>query len=539
MYLKHYNLEQLPFRNTPDPRFFFATDKHNEALANLIYAVEQRRGFVMLTGEIGSGKTLVTHLLLQQVESHALVALVRNTHLNSAQLIRLICDEFAVQVGHHDDKASMLLNLNQFLIQQLAEDRLVVIIIDEAQNLSDRVLEELRMLSNLETSTDKLIQIVMVGQPELRDKVSQPQLEQLRTRIALSYHLEPLTPEEVREYIEHRLRVAGPEHRVVMTDEAVEKIAKFSRGTPRVINGLCDNALLYGFTGQTHTIDEALIDKVIRQSMHMAPRQRVGPIRQATYTRPAGPARRASAEAPAARPRRSPEPDAGREGGREPEAAREEASAPPPLRLATGATALPARQDAPEEAIGPIGHIGPREEPDAAKKADGGERERSGEKTASGDEGAGRGADVRPRAEEEVVSRSDARRDALEEPRQVEMTPVEGAVDAVADAGGPEVAEPAKDAGPERSAPEGGWSRPEGAEGGAAAVTVGEAERPVAESQPIADAPEATSEPAAAASSGGTADDGVTALPRVRPQRSSVVLCIPAESLFGLASVEE
>lgn len=287
MYRKHFNLEQLPFRNTPDPRFYFQTDKHQEAMANLLYAVEQRRGFVMLTGEIGSGKTLVTHLLLQQIESHALVALVRNTHLNSTQLIRLICDEFSVRVGENSDKASMLLALNQFLVQQLSEDRLVVVIIDEAQNLSDRVLEELRMLSNLETSTDKLIQIVLVGQPELRDKVSQPQLEQLRTRIALCYHLESLTPAEVRQYIEHRLHVAGPHHHVQFTDGAIDKIARFSRGTPRVVNGLCDNALLYGFTGRTTTLDENIIEKVIRQSMHMAPRQKVGPVRTPSYTYPA------------------------------------------------------------------------------------------------------------------------------------------------------------------------------------------------------------------------------------------------------------
>jgi general secretion pathway protein A len=274
MYLQHYNLQQLPFRNTPDPRFFYETPRHNEALANLVYAVEQRRGFVLLSGEIGSGKTLVTHLLLQHLEDHAQIALIRNTHLNSAQLIRLVCDEFSVQVHAQADKAAMLLALNQFLIQQLAEDRLVVIIIDEAQNLSDKVLEELRMLSNLETSSDKLLQIVLVGQPELRDKVSQPHLEQLRQRIALSYHLEPLTLEEIAQYIQHRLKVAAGDGsaNVAFTPEAVAKIARFSRGTPRIINGLCDNALLYGFTAQVHTIDEGLIDKVLKHSMHLVPK---------------------------------------------------------------------------------------------------------------------------------------------------------------------------------------------------------------------------------------------------------------------------
>ncbi len=273
MYLAHYNFTQLPFRNTPDPRFFYETPRHNEALANLIYAVEQRRGFVLLSGEIGSGKTLVTHLLLQHLEDHAQIALVRNTHLNSSQLIRLICDEFSIQVPPHADKATMLLSINQFLIQQLAEDRLVVVIIDEAQNLSDKVLEELRMLSNLETSSDKLLQIVLVGQPELREKVSQPHLEQLRQRIALSYHLEPLTLDEITAYISHRLKIAGAEHKAQFTLDAVAKVARFSRGTPRIINGLCDNALLYGFTAKTHVIDEALIDKVLKHSMHLAPRQ--------------------------------------------------------------------------------------------------------------------------------------------------------------------------------------------------------------------------------------------------------------------------
>ncbi|HUO07863.1 MAG TPA: AAA family ATPase [Phycisphaerae bacterium] len=278
MYLHHYNLQLLPFRNTPDPRFFFETPRHNEALANLIYAVEQRRGFVLLSGEIGSGKTLVTHLFLRHLQDHAQVALVRNTHLNSSQLIRLICDEFSIEAPAHADKAGMLLSINQFLIQQLAEDRLVVVIIDEAQNLSDKVLEELRMLSNLETSSDKLLQIVLVGQPELRDKVSQPHLEQLRQRIALSYHLEPLTLEEITAYIQHRLTVAaaGGEggQKAHFTPEAIAKIARFSRGTPRIINGLCDNALLYGFTAKTHTIDEPLIDKVLKHSMHLVPRHR-------------------------------------------------------------------------------------------------------------------------------------------------------------------------------------------------------------------------------------------------------------------------
>jgi len=275
MYLQHYNLQQLPFRNTPDPRFFYETPRHNEALANLIYAVEQRRGFVLLSGEIGSGKTLVTHLLLQHLEDHAQIALIRNTHLNSTQLIRLVCDEFSVQIHAQADKAAMLMALNQFLIQQLAEDRLVVIIIDEAQNLSDKVLEELRMLSNLETSSDKLLQIVLVGQPELRDKVSQPHLEQLRQRIALSYHLEPLTLEEIAQYIQHRLKVAAGDGsaNIEFTPESVAKIARFSRGTPRIINGLCDNALLYGFTASTHTIDESLVDKVLKHSMHLVPKQ--------------------------------------------------------------------------------------------------------------------------------------------------------------------------------------------------------------------------------------------------------------------------
>jgi general secretion pathway protein A len=277
MYLQHYNLQLMPFRNTPDPRFFYQTPKHNEALANLIFAIDQRRGFVLLTGEIGSGKTLCTHLLLKQVEDHAKVALIRNTHLSSTQLIRLVCDEFNVRVPEDADKAAMLLVFNQFLIQQLAEDQLVVILIDEAQNLSDKVLEELRMLSNLETSSEKLLQIVLVGQPELRDKITQPHLEQLRQRISLSYHLEPLTFEEVKSYIEHRLRIGGPEHKVVFTPEAIERIYRFSHGTPRIINGVCDNALLYGFTAGTTTIDVPLVEKVLKQSMHLAPKQRLAP----------------------------------------------------------------------------------------------------------------------------------------------------------------------------------------------------------------------------------------------------------------------
>ena len=304
MYLQHYNLQHLPFRNTPDPRFFYETPRHNEALANLVYAVEQRRGFVLLSGEIGSGKTLVTHLLLQHLEDHAQIALVRNTHLNSSQLIRLICDEFSIQTPTHADKAGMLLAINQFLIQQLAEDRLVVVIIDEAQNLSDKVLEELRMLSNLETSSEKLLQIVLVGQPELRDKVSQPHLEQLRQRIALSYHLEPLTLEEITNYINHRLTVAAAEggQKAQFTLEAIAKVARFSRGTPRIINGLCDNALLYGFTAKTHTIDEPLIDKVLKHSMHLVSRHRTQLQSPTITSTPSGRSRPNATDTPAPSP---------------------------------------------------------------------------------------------------------------------------------------------------------------------------------------------------------------------------------------------
>ena len=370
MYLEHYRFQQLPFRNTPDPRFFFDTPRHSEALANLIYAVEQRRGFVLLSGEIGSGKTLVTHLLLQHLEDHAQIALIRNTHLNTAQLIRLICDEYSVHVHAQADKAAMLLALNSFLIQQLAEDRLVVVIIDEAQNLSDKVLEELRMLSNLETSSDKLLQIVLVGQPELRDKVSQPHLEQLRQRIALSYHLEPLTLEEIGQYIQHRMRVAGPEHLANFTPEAVAKISRFSRGTPRIINGLCDNALLYGFTAGTHTLDEQIIDRVLKHSMHLVPRQHM-PMRspQAMY---GGRASLKAAEKAAARNRRNPdeapevierpaspispvreaEPVGGQERIAAPEASLADVALPPPPNLDDGATQV---APAAEEAVGSPG----------------------------------------------------------------------------------------------------------------------------------------------------------------------------------------
>ncbi|MCL2648412.1 MAG: AAA family ATPase [Phycisphaerales bacterium] len=284
MYLSHYNLKHFPFRNTPDPHFFFETPRHNEALASLVYAVEQRRGFVLLSGDIGSGKTLLTHMLIRRLEDHAQLALIRNTHLNSSQFVRLLCDEFSIKLpdppphSPHSNKAAMLIAFNQFLIHQLAEDRLVVVIIDEAQNLSDKVLEELRMLSNLETSCEKLIQIVLVGQPELRDKVSQPHLEQLRQRIALTYHLAPLTLNEVADYILHRLQIASAEGggKALFTPEAIARIAHFSRGTPRIINGLCDNALLFAFSAGTTLIDEPLIDRVLKHSLHLTAQPRIG-----------------------------------------------------------------------------------------------------------------------------------------------------------------------------------------------------------------------------------------------------------------------
>lgn len=264
MYLDFYGLKRRPFDMTPDPSFFFPSQKHTEALASLVYAVTEKRGFVVITGEIGSGKTTVCRTLLQKLDPAAKVALITNTTLTAKQLLEAICQQFGLSTDRRN-KVSLLNELNRFFLERNEAGNTVVLIIDEAQNLTVRALEEMRLISNMETETQKLVQIMLLGQPELRDKLNRPDLEQLRQRISLRYHLKSLDREETHKYVEHRLSVAGSNGGVKFTKGALESLYQFSRGTPRLINVVCDQALLLGYLRETRKIDEAIVKEIVAE----------------------------------------------------------------------------------------------------------------------------------------------------------------------------------------------------------------------------------------------------------------------------------
>lgn len=265
MYNKFYGFIESPFNLTPNSRFFFASHKHTEALDSLIYAIDQRKGFVVITGEIGSGKTTVCRTLLNQLNRHTQVALITNTHLNSRDLLMTILEEYEIEYTP-GTKSKLLSQLNYYLITQLERNNNVVLIIDEAQNLKPSVLEEIRMLSNLETETEKLIQIILLGQPELKQKLALNSLEQLRQRVSVYFHLSPLNSEEAKEYVRYRLKIASKSDREYFTDEALNMVYQFSKGVPRLINQVCDNALLTGYVEEAEIIDERIVGDVIQES---------------------------------------------------------------------------------------------------------------------------------------------------------------------------------------------------------------------------------------------------------------------------------
>jgi general secretion pathway protein A len=265
MYDKFYGFKELPFNLTPNSRFFFASDKHTTALDSLIYSINQRKGFVVITGEIGSGKTTVCRTLLNKLDKHTQVALVTNTHLNSKDLLMTVMEDLEIEFSS-GSKSKLLSQLNTYLIDQMKLDNNVVLIIDEAQNLKPSVLEEIRMLSNLETETEKLIQIILLGQPELKQKLSLKSLEQLRQRVSVYFHLSPLNIEESKNYILHRLKVASGADRQYMTEEALSLVYQFSKGVPRLINQICDSAFLTGYVKEASVIDEQIMKEVIEEA---------------------------------------------------------------------------------------------------------------------------------------------------------------------------------------------------------------------------------------------------------------------------------
>lgn len=262
MYKKFYGLYKKPFKLPPDPRFLYLTPKHRSALSCLKYGLSDGIGFILLTGTIGAGKTLLIKHLLNQLRTERVdIAVLSNTNIDTVQLLNLILEEFGQPAGL-DDKTKALSRLNKFLQKIHSKRRKALLIIDEAQNLSDEVLEEVRMLSNLQVQEASLLQIILVGQPELRTNLKAPSLMQLAQRISLSYHLEPLDREETETYIRHRLKLAGGQADL-FTKEAVDIIHQVSGGIPRSINLVCDLSLVYGFADEMKQIEGQVVTQVV------------------------------------------------------------------------------------------------------------------------------------------------------------------------------------------------------------------------------------------------------------------------------------
>ncbi len=264
MYNEFYRFREAPFNITPDPRFLFFSDRHREAFNHILFGIRERKGFIQITGEVGAGKTTVCRAILDELGPTFKTALVLNPLLTSTQLTRTILEEFGLH-PRRIDRAAYQSVLNAFLLDEASRGNDVVLFIDEAQDLDRDLLEHIRLLSNLETDQRKLLQIVLIGQPELREKLNQRGLRQLRQRITVRYHLAPLDRFETERYIAHRLRVAGADDRPTFTPWAVRRVHGYARGVPRLINAVCDKALLYGYVNGTYELKGRAIRQAIRE----------------------------------------------------------------------------------------------------------------------------------------------------------------------------------------------------------------------------------------------------------------------------------
>jgi general secretion pathway protein A len=290
MYCQFYGLKERPFNVTSDPAFFFSSKKHKEAISHLVYGVSQRKGIIVLTGEIGTGKTTICRFFLNHVGKNVKTAFILNPSFSEAQLLESIIKDFGIS-HKGKTKLDMVWALNNFLLRESIAGNNLVLIVDEAQNLKPNLLEQIRLLSNLETEKDKLLQVILVGQPELNNRINLYDLRQLRQRIMVRYHIGPLDNDEIRSYINHRLEIAGaksmPEghglasasqshrpaghglasasqsHRIEFSNEATALISRFSGGTPRLINMICDRALLAGFVSETNHIDFNIMKRCV------------------------------------------------------------------------------------------------------------------------------------------------------------------------------------------------------------------------------------------------------------------------------------
>ena len=262
MYNDYFGFREKPFNVTPDPRYFYTNPIYQEAYASLLYGIRERKGFIVLTGEVGTGKTTLLRRLMNSPEENVRLVLFYNTTLTFEELVSFACDELGLPVKG-SGRLQKIQALNEFLVGQSKNGGTVVLLVDEAQNLTDDVLENLRLLSNLETASEKLLQIVLVGQSELDAKLSQPQLRQIKQRVALQCRLDRLKDREVGPFINYRLRIAGYEREELFTPEAIRAVSSYSRGIPRLINIICDNALLIAYATSAKKISPEVIKEVV------------------------------------------------------------------------------------------------------------------------------------------------------------------------------------------------------------------------------------------------------------------------------------
>lgn len=271
MYCEFYGFRESPFTITPNPRFLFLSDTHRDALAHMMYAVDNHVGFVELTGEVGTGKTTLLRTFLSRLDNWGhRTALVFNPCLSSLELLKSVNREYGL-VWESESRVDLLQTLNNFLLEQKAAGRSVVLVMDEAQNLSPEVLEQIRLISNLETETDKLIQIVLSGQPELLSVLAREELRQLNQRITVRYHLLPMDFASMQRYIDHRMELAGCHRAAQFSPPALKRIFRFSGGVPRLVNVVCDRALLIGFIQESRVISGSMAAQAVSEVAGRAP----------------------------------------------------------------------------------------------------------------------------------------------------------------------------------------------------------------------------------------------------------------------------
>ena len=264
MYNEFYGFTCSPFNITPNPRFLYMSPAHREALCHAVFGIIERKGFIVITGEVGAGKTTLCRALLKQLGPQYKTALVLNPCLTETQLLRTVLNELDIKTPRND-RVAMIDTLNEYLIEQVTQGNDVVLIIDEAQDMTFELLEQVRLLSNFETDEQKLLQIVLIGQPELRNKIDHPRMRQLRQRITVRYHVPALAKRDIGEYIRHRLHVSGGNGRPKFEWSAVRRICRYSKGVPRLINAVCDKTLLCGYVDGVDRFTGRHVARAIRE----------------------------------------------------------------------------------------------------------------------------------------------------------------------------------------------------------------------------------------------------------------------------------